>query len=322
MKKILVAHDFNLNLYMYNLQTRILKSKKFLNKKIIIKKSKNLSSREKKNVQVFWGNRLNINTIKKYKNLKFVHFGSKGVDEEVIFYLKKNKIKYTVSKKIFVDSVVSSIIAAIFSSSRAINFSYMLRKKNCLDRKNIDLYKNYINNVFNESFLLVGFGEINKRLFRLLKNISKNITIINRSKVNIKKFKSVRGLNKLILNVKNKKFIINTLPLTKNTKNIFNKKIFKNFSDYTVFINYGRGDTINLNDLRKIINKKKITACLDVFNKAEYVNPSRPFDNSFFLLKNFKHIITPHIGSYDNEYWIKQINLFSENLRKVFKIFN
>ena len=78
-------------------------------------------------------------------------------------------------------------------------------------------------------FLLVGYGEINKFLFSKLKYISKNITIISKSKREIKKYKYIYGLEKLEKAVENKNFIINTLPSTKETKNIFSKKIFKKF---------------------------------------------------------------------------------------------
>lgn len=319
-KKILIAHDFNLKLKMYSLDKKLLAKNQYINKKFYLKDCKVLLDNEKNNVKVFWGNRLSEKQINEFTNLKFVQFGSKGVNDNIKDILKRKRIKFSISKKIFVKPIVASIIGSIFSSSRGINLSYYLRSKNKNDRTEIDKYNNYINNVFDEKFLLVGYGEINKKLYSILRNFSNNISVINRSRIVNKNIKSIKNLKKLSTAVKNKKFIINTLPLTDDTKNIFNQNVFKKFSMNTVFINYGRGDTVNLRDLIKYHKSKKMIVCLDVFNKSQYTNSYKPFGKKFYFSKKFLNIITPHIGSYDNNYWEKQIKIFSQNLNKFVNI--
>lgn len=322
MKKILIAHDFNLDLKMYKLDKNILNKNKFIKKSFKIKNFDNLSKTEKLRVKIFWGNRLNIKIINQLKNLKYVHFGSKGVNEDLSKYLKKKKIKYTNTKKIFVKPMVSSILSSIFASSRGINISYFLRQNKKNDRKNADNFNDYMNNVYDENFLLVGFGEINKKLLNVLKLFSKNISIINRSIIINKNIKKFFYLTKLNQAVKNQKFIINTLPLTNETKNIFDKKVFKNFKKNSIFINYGRGDTVNFKDLKKYAKLKKLVLCLDVFNSSQYVNPYKPIKKNYYFSNKFLNIITPHIGAYDKFYWEKQIDLFSKNVRKFIHVIN
>ncbi len=320
MKKILIAHDFNLNLKMYKLDKNLLNKNKFIKKNFKVKNLDDLSKAEKQKVKIFWGNRINMMTINELENLKYVHFGSKGVNEELSKYLKKKKIKFTITNKIYVKPIVSSIISSIFASSRAINISYFLRNKKINNRKNIDKLNNYINNVYDESFLLVGFGEINRKLLKILKLFSKNISISNRSIIKNKNIKSYFNLKRLSQAVKKKRFIINTLPITFGTKNIFNKSVFKNFEKNAIFINYGRGDTVDFNDLKKYSKLKKLVLCLDVFNTKHYINPYEPTPNNFYFSNKFLNIVTPHIGAYDNSYWDKQIELFSKNLRKFIDI--
>lgn len=315
MDKTLIAHDFNLNLKMYKIDKKLISKKIY--KKFTIKDIKEIRNKDFHKIKIFWGNRLKSNQLNKMTNLKYVHFGCKGVNEQIRKNLISRKIKFTVTNKIFLEPMISTIIAYIFSLSRGIGISYHLRKNNKFDRKNFDNFSKKINNVFDESFLIVGYGEIGKELVRKLKFISKDITILSKTKRIIKNCKFIKGVKNLKKAVKNKTFIINTLPLNKETENIFDTNIFKKFKKNCVFINVGRGDTINLNDLKKILIKNKdMSVAFDVYNNKYYENPYFPVKKNFGLLKYYEHIFTPHTAIYDNNYWIKQSQMFADKLRK------
>ena len=82
-KKILIAHDFNLKLKMYSLDKKLLAKNQYIKKKFYLKDCKILLDNEKNNVKVFWGNRLSEKQINEFKNLKFVQFGCKGVNDNI-----------------------------------------------------------------------------------------------------------------------------------------------------------------------------------------------------------------------------------------------
>ena len=93
-KKINICHDFNLNLKMYDANNTDFKKFKLLNKDKInlIDIEKVLKKRTLCNeIEIFWGNRLNIKKVQKLKKLKWVHFGSSGYDKDLFLYLKKKK---------------------------------------------------------------------------------------------------------------------------------------------------------------------------------------------------------------------------------------
>ena len=315
MGKILIAHDFNLKLKMFSLDKKLIDKK--IIKKYLISDINKINKKNYANIKIFWGNRLNKNQINKMSELRYVHFGSKGVNEEISSILKKKNIRFTVTNKIFIEPMIATIFGYIFSISRGLNLSFILRQNDKFDRKNFDKLSGNINNVFGERFLIVGYGEIAKALIKKLKFITKDIHIINRSKIKLKNYKFIKGLKNLNEAVKNKKFIINTLPLTNETKNIFNNNVFKNFSKNSFFINIGRGDTVNYIDFKKFLQKNKsISVALDVYQQQFYQNPYSPVSKKFTLLNAYNHILTPHVSSYDNNYWEKQINIFQKNLQK------
>ena len=109
--------------------------------------------------------------------------------------------------------------------------------------------------------------------------------------------------------VQNKDFVINLLPFTYNTKKIFNKEIFDNMKKSAFFINVGRGETVEEKDLIEVLKNKKISgAALDVVQNEPIKKNSK-----FLKLNNL--IITPHIAGITNDYWDKQYQLFSKNLK-------
>ena len=309
-KKIIIAHDFNLKIFLYKIQN--IK----LNKNYLLKDIKKFKKSEFDKINIFWGNRLTVKDLTKMKNLVYAHFGSKDIPEDVKNYLISNKVKFSVTMKIHVKPIVSTIIAYIFSLARGIGVANELKIRNKFNRISFDKYKDSFNTVYDQDFLIVGYGEISRELVKKIRPFSKKITIINRSKkkTNHKFLSSLKYLKNA---VKNKDFIINTLPLTKETRCIFDKKVFENFKKNSIFINVGRGDTINEKDLLFFEKKKNISLGFDVFNKSNYLNPYFPCKPNAKILKTFGNIFTPHIASFNSEYWSAQKKIFKEKINKI-----
>ena len=63
-------------------------------------------------------------------------------------------------------------------------------------------------------------------------------------------------------------FVVSTLPLTKSTTHIYNEAFFGKMKENGVFINVGRGKSVDETALAKALAEKKIRgAVLDVFEK-------------------------------------------------------
>ena len=113
--------------------------------------------------------------------------------------------------------------------------------------------------------------------------------------------------------MKGQDYVINLLPFTKKTENIFDKKIFSNMKDSSFFINVGRGDTVNEDHLIDALKKKKILGV------ATDVVKNEPISSNSKLLKFDNVIATPHIAGISNDYWEKEYELFSNNLNEFLK---
>ena len=184
--------------------------KKFSNIKIV-KIDPNIKNNSKySQLDIYWGNRINMDILKKMKNLKWIHYGSTGTDQEIINYSKNKKIKISNSKKLFDYSVASTALAFILCLSRGIHYSLYYRGKDNHGRSFYNTIYQNMNVVFKKKILFVGYGNIAKKISKICKSMGMEIFIIKRKP--IKKIKNFYKLSNLYNAVKNKDFIINLLP--------------------------------------------------------------------------------------------------------------
>jgi phosphoglycerate dehydrogenase-like enzyme len=109
-------------------------------------------------------------------------------------------------------------------------------------------------------------------------------------------------------------FVVNCLPLTGETRDLFGKPEFEAMKSSAYFINVGRGKTVNEVALIQALRKRVIAgAALDVWS----ADPDPlPADNPLWELDNV--FFSPHIsGTRFSTNYLERVNaLFRENLRR------
>ena len=95
------------------------------------------------------------------------------------------------------------------------------------------------------------------------------------------------GLDKLDMAIANADVVVLTLPLTDETKHLFNKERFGKMKNGAVLVNIARGAVVDTGALIEALNSKLGGAVLDVFEE-EPLNENSPL----WDLENV--IITPH----------------------------
>lgn len=88
------------------------------------------------------------------------------------------------------------------------------------------------------------------------------------------------------------------LPATENTKRLLNRELFSLLNDNAFVINTSRGSLLDEKDLLEMIEKKNLSAGLDVFDNEPSSNDSKHNSD----LKNNPNIyVTHHIGASTNQ---------------------
>ena len=302
MKNIIIYHDFNLDLKLYSIPNFFINEIKKEFSNICFKDVD--SEENKENIEFFFGNRINNQNIKEYKNLKWIHLGCVGYDSIDLAMLRSKNIMMTNSKGLLTNSMVELAVNFITSFSRGMPFINSLRSKNLLNRKKFDSYFDRVTNLTNQKVLICGYGTVGKKLAKVLEQLDMEIYTVSRTKYPEYKNFSLNDIEGLVTQVD---YIINLLPLNSETQYLFDSQLFSKMNDVS-FINLGRGKTVNEEHLIDAINNGNLSsAALDVFE-------IEPLSSDNKLLDNDNIILTPHIAGLDSKYWYRQLDLFRYNL--------
>ncbi len=305
-KSVVVAYDLALDQSMYRVPDKVLKE---IKEEFDVEFDPVNCPNKRKfnpNAEIYWGNRIEENMLILMPNLKWVHFGSVGINR--LRNYQKNNLIISSSKGLVTDSMVTHIISLIGIFSRKIDI-FFLKKNKPPTRDDYDLHFQDLKN-FNElKILILGLGNIGSNLSEKLFYLGCHVDSFARTKrQNIfvsKQFLSLNSIDKL----NQYDFVISLLPENKETVNIINKEFLKRLNPNAIFINMGRGTTVVEDHLLEALDNNDLKmAILDVTAKEPI-----PLDSDIY--KNPKVFFTPHIASFSPSYWDRQKKIFKHNLK-------
>jgi glyoxylate/hydroxypyruvate reductase A len=167
--------------------------------------------------------------------------------------------------------------------------------------KNIPLYgkqqeakvwkqKNY-RNIKDTTISILGLGKIGSFVAERFADMGFTVQGWSASLKDIPKVKCFAGKHEFDLCVQDANFLINILPLTKETEGILNKQTLTLLPAGSFLINVGRGEHINETDLIELLDETHLSgALLDVF-------PEEPLPDNHLFWNRQDVQITPHIAS-------------------------
>lgn len=156
--------------------------------------------------------------------------------------------------------------------------------------------------------VIYGTGEIGQKVAGILSAFGMNVYGISLSGKPKAAFNQVAAVDSHFSVIKEADYVINTLPLTDKTADLFDKAFFEQVKGIG-FLNVGRGKSVDEAALMEAIEKKQVRfAVLDVFQE-EPLPASHPF---------WEHpaiTITPHISAVTTAK--EAVNCFVDTLGKV-----
>ncbi|MBI5123428.1 hydroxyacid dehydrogenase [Candidatus Roizmanbacteria bacterium] len=218
--------------------------------------------------------------IDKGHNLKVIGRVGSGLDNIEVKEAKKRKITIVNSPGSNSEAVAELTLALILS---------LLRKLSLANSSMVDglwLKKDLKGGELEGKKVgIVGYGHIGKRVAKLLMAFGAKVDYFSRTE----------KTNSLKYIFKHSDIITIHLPLTNETKNLVNNKLFLLMKPTSFFINTSRGGVVEEKTFLKILQEKKIAgAALDVFWQ-EPLPPTSPWRK----LSNV--ILTPHIAASTTE---------------------
>lgn len=217
-------------------------------------------------------------------NIKWIQHAYAGVNRLPLQLFAEKGILLTNGSGVHAHAVTESAMGLLLGMTRNIVQS----SKNQQARKWVE--KDGLYELNGKTMLIVGAGTIGQQLGKVAQAFDMKTICVNRSgrKVNYMNEQYVQSeLSKIIGTAD---VVVNILPDTETTKNLYDAALFSKMKDDAYFINIGRGATVVTKDLLEALDQGKLQgAGLDVFE----VEPL-PEDHPLWIHE--KVIMTPHIA--------------------------
>ncbi len=144
---------------------------------------------------------------------------------------------------------------------------------------------------------IIGYGNIGSQVSVMAESLGMNVIYYDViTKLPLGNAKQIRDLNELLAT---SDIVTLHVPSDATTRNMINEATLSTMKDGALFLNYSRGDVVDLDALRNFIESKKISgAAVDVFPQE----PEKNGDEFISVLQNLPNVIlTPHIGGSTEE---------------------
>ncbi len=243
--------------------------------------------------------------ISQMKQLKYIQTSSIGIDQIPIEKIQNKDILICNNRGSYSIPIAETIVMNILNIYKnSIRFhNKQLNKKWKMDYSLTELTDKKVG--------FLGTGTLSSEAAKRLKVFGVEIWGVNTKGDNKKYFDkcySSKDINEVF---KNCDVVVCTMPATKETIGIINKDKFKLMKDKSIFINVGRGNIVNENDLIKYINKFR-GVYLDVFE-------NEPLDEKSKLWDFNNVIITPHSSWISDKNKERTFNTIYSNLERYIK---
>ncbi|GEK92025.1 NAD(P)-dependent oxidoreductase [Alkalibacterium kapii] len=239
--------------------------------------------------------------------LQWIQLTSAGVDYVDLLKLKKQGITLTTTSGIHKYAIAESVMGMILSHTRKIGYSLIQQRQKKWEPSE------ELSEMNQKTMLIVGAGSIGKQTGKVARAFGMKTIGVNRSGGSVDYMDEMVTQDRLKEVLPEADVVVNILPLTDETENLFDLELFRVMKPSALFINVGRGQTVVTQDLLKALDNKWIEfAALDVVDQEPL-----PEDHPIYEREDV--LLTPHISGKLEDYIAAVFPIFIENLREFSK---
>jgi len=236
--------------------------------------------------------------------LKWIQTWSAGVDSLPLESLESKNIIVTSANGVHAYPISESIFAFMLGLTRKIHTYVKNQQEKKWHHSGIKL------EMHEKTIGIIGVGAIGKETAKIAKAFGMRVLGVRHSGKQQEYVDEMYTTDQLDMVLPNCDYVVVTLPLTKDTKNLFDSKKFDLMKPSAFFINIGRGEIVVEGDLITGLQNGIIAgAGLDVFEQEPL-----SADSPLWEMENV--IITPHIAGSTEHYNQRVIeNILIPNLK-------
>lgn len=255
-------------------------------------------------ILIAWGSQNLDEFLPHAPRLKWVHALSAGVDGMLTPALVDADVILTNSRGIHGIPMAEHVLATILAFTRGVTVAYEQQQQRVW--KTLPLEE-----IYEKSIAIVGLGSIGREIAKRAKCLGMKVLANKRTitkELFVDKLYASEQLPELLAAAD---FVVVTLPLTPQTRELFTLDVFRLMKRSAYFINVARGAIVREADLVEALKTDVIRgAALDVFQQEPL-----PADSPLWSAPHL--LLTPHIAAKSPYYLDRSLKLFQENFGKL-----
>jgi D-2-hydroxyacid dehydrogenase (NADP+) len=241
------------------------------------------------------------------RKLKWIQFGSAGIDHTLFPELLESDVVLTTLGGIHTIVVAEHVMALMLALSRRLDVSMRLQAEHRYER---DQIASTAFELSGKTVGIVGLGRIGLNIARLAKAFGMRVVGTKRTFVpslpNVDEVFPAEALGRIL---PLSDFLVLVVPLTENTRTLLGREEIARMKDGAYLVNVARGAMVDHDALGEALRSGKLAgAALDVFPQEPL-----PEDSPIWSFPNV--ILTPHTGGSHPGYSESASEVFRQNLQ-------
>lgn len=267
---------------------------------------------EKVEIMYGWNKAYSPEDLEKFTDLKWIQAASAGVDYLPKVITQNPKIQISNMSGVHAVPITESVFGYLLGTGRQLFTSQLNQQKGQWVRPEHETFFS----LKDKTLLVYGTGNIGQEIARVGQAFGMKIIGVNTNGRAIDCFDECVALQESNKVTAQADFIVSTLPATKDTYHYFDEDWFMNLKKTALFINIGRGQTVDETAIASALSDQKFAgAYLDVFHTEPL-----PEDSPLWQINNL--LITPHITGHIAHFANETYPIFMENLESYLKTGN
>lgn len=245
--------------------------------------------------------------ISEFKNLKLIQLTSAGLDRVPIEEIKRRNIALFNARGVYSVPMAEFALSGVLSLYKHLNTFYESQKSH-IWQKDRNLHE-----LCGETIAVVGCGSVGTECAKRFSAFGTRVIAVDITKPKNEVYSDFYNIKDIKKALDIADVVVLTVPLTDETRNMFNEDMFSCFKENSVLVNISRGAVVNENDLINALESRKLSgAVLDVFE-------NEPLDESSRLWDMNNVIITPHNSFVSSKNNARLFSLAYDNLKNSMK---
>ncbi len=240
--------------------------------------------------------------IKKFISLKYIQLTSAGYDRVPIDYIKEHNIEIHNARGVYSIPMAEFAICGVLQFYKQSRF-FSENQKSHKWEKHRGLLE-----LSGKTVCIVGCGSVGNECAKRFKAFDCKVVGIDLKPYDNDLYDKMLPIDSLNNVLSDSDVVVLTLPLTSETKNLFDKERFENMKQDSVLVNISRGFIVDTDALINALKNNLSGAVLDVFEQEPL-----PYDSP--LWTNERIIITPHNSFVGEGNHGRMLNVILKNLK-------